>query len=294
MSSEILSLIDSTVPQIWLPRPVCDSFEQAFGLTYDPTTDLYLVNDKTHNQLLGLNPSITFALGNTNNPANMTNIVFPYAAFDLQATYPIYSNSTRYFPIRRAANNTQYTLGRTFLQEAYVIADYERSNFSVHQALFQSPMPAQNIVAIPAVGAVSNTTIAHTNHTLLSTGAIAGIVVGGIIAIILLIALGLCYFRFRRRRGMADGPAIELESAAERRLSRVFVGEELMSEERHEMQNPAVYYEMALKDEPVLMSDDNPVYELAGNRTWDGRQTNEGTRPVTDCEAEIGLMGDED
>lgn len=63
---------------------------------------------------------------------------------------------------------------------------------------------------------------------------------------------------------MADGPAIHLESAAEKRLSRVFVGEELMFEERHEMQNPAVYYEMALKDEPALMSDDNPVYELAG------------------------------
>jgi len=46
---------------------------------------------------------------------------------------------------------------------------------------------------------------------------------------------------------MADGPAIDLESAAGKRLSRVFVGEELMSEERHEMQNPAVYYGMALK-----------------------------------------------
>ena len=71
-------------------------------------------------------------------------------------------------------------------------------------------MPAQNIVAIPAVGAVSNTTITHTDLTSLSTGTIAGIVVGDVIAIILLIALGLYYFRFRR---MADGPAIELESA---------------------------------------------------------------------------------
>jgi hypothetical protein len=28
------------------------------------------------------------------------------------------SNQTRYFPLQRAANDTQYTLGRTFLQEA--------------------------------------------------------------------------------------------------------------------------------------------------------------------------------
>jgi len=56
-----------------------------------------------------------------------SSIVLFYAAFDLQATYLIYNNSTRYFPIRCAAN--EYTLGRTFLQEAYVIANYEHSNF---------------------------------------------------------------------------------------------------------------------------------------------------------------------
>ncbi|OCL08205.1 acid protease [Glonium stellatum] len=286
MSFAILSLIDSTVPHIWLPRAVCDSFEQAFGLTYDPSTDLYLINDQNHKQLLNLNPTVTFALGNTNDPTNTTNIALPYAAFDLQASYPIYNNSTKYFPIRRAANDTQYTLGRTFLQEAYVIADYERSNFSVHQALFQSPMPAQNIVVIPAVGIPSNTTVTHAKHTSLSTGAIAGIVIGGVIAIFLLIALGVYYFRSRRRRGMTNNPVIELEATAEKRLSRVFVGEELMSEERHEMHNPAVYHEMALKDEPVLISDDNPVYELAGDRTWDGRQVNQRTRSVAEVKVE--------
>jgi len=65
-----------------------------------------------------LNPSITFKLGYEIYGGQSINIVLPYAAFDLQANYPIYPKATNYFPIRRASNNTQYVIGRTFLQEA--------------------------------------------------------------------------------------------------------------------------------------------------------------------------------
>lgn len=47
----ILSFIDSTVPEIWLPESACTIFETAFGLQFDPTTNLYLVNDTPHTQL---------------------------------------------------------------------------------------------------------------------------------------------------------------------------------------------------------------------------------------------------
>jgi hypothetical protein len=114
----IFTLIDSTVPEIWLPIPACTIFETAFGLQYDPTTDRYLVNDTIHTQLQNLNPTLTFILGNETSHGETVTITLPYAAFDLQASWPIYSNATNYFPLRRAANNTQYTLGRTFLQEA--------------------------------------------------------------------------------------------------------------------------------------------------------------------------------
>jgi hypothetical protein len=114
----ILSLIDSTVPGIWLPESACTIFEKAFGLTFDPTTNLYLVNDTVHDMLLTLNPVLTFTLGNTISGGETIDIKLPYQAFDLQASWPIYPNATNYFPIRRAENDTQYTIGRTFLQEA--------------------------------------------------------------------------------------------------------------------------------------------------------------------------------
>lgn len=116
----ILSLIDSTVPEIWLPVSACTIFEKAFGLQFDPHTNRYLVNESIHSQLTSLNPVLTFRLGNAISGGESIDITLPYQAFDLQATYPIYPNATNYFPLRRAANDSQYTLGRTFLQEAYV------------------------------------------------------------------------------------------------------------------------------------------------------------------------------
>jgi len=76
------------------------------------------VNSTTRDQLLQLKPQVTFTVGNTADGGRTTPITLPYAAFDLIANHPIYPNATRYFPLRRAANDTQHTLGRTFLQEA--------------------------------------------------------------------------------------------------------------------------------------------------------------------------------
>jgi hypothetical protein len=202
------SVIDSTVPHLWLPEDVCAEFETAFGLTYDPQTELYLVNDTIHEELINRNPTLIFKLINSLQDAttNYTNIELPYAAFDLQASYPYYPNATNYFPIRRAANDTQYVLGRTLLQEAYLIVDYERANFTVAQAAFPEPLPAANVVAIaPPVpsDAASTPTSAPASSSGLSTGAIVGIAIGAVAALILAI---LAFFFFRKRRARLTQP----------------------------------------------------------------------------------------
>lgn len=113
-------LIDSTVPYIYLPEDACAKFEAAFGLQYDESNDIYTINSTAHTALSAMNPSITFTLSNTG--GQTLDIVLPYAAFDLTATFPVITsgNDTNYFPLKRAANDTQYTLGRAFLQEAWV------------------------------------------------------------------------------------------------------------------------------------------------------------------------------
>lgn len=116
-SSSFSALVDSTVPYLYLPIDVCKKFEDAFSITYDNATELYLVNDTLHTQLLSQPANVTFTITNATSQV-MVNITLPYEAFDLMAEYPLVQNAMRYFPLKRSRNDTQNTLGRTFLQEA--------------------------------------------------------------------------------------------------------------------------------------------------------------------------------
>jgi hypothetical protein len=114
----VAASIDSTTPWIWLPQNICEKFEQAFGITWNTDVGAYLVNDTLNSALHKQNTSVVLNLGNSSTvPGQGFNITLPYAAFDLIAGPPLLTNSSRYFPLMRA-NESQYTLGRTFLQEA--------------------------------------------------------------------------------------------------------------------------------------------------------------------------------
>lgn len=118
LNKGVLTFIDATIPHLWLPEDSCALFEKAFGLTYNSTIDRYLVNNTLHTQLQSQNASVSFVLGNQVNGGATVTITLPYQAFDLQVGPPIVDTTQNYFPLRRAANSTQYTLGRTFLQES--------------------------------------------------------------------------------------------------------------------------------------------------------------------------------
>ena len=203
-SAGYYSFIDGIAPHIWLPLAACEVFEKAFGITHDPTTDLYLVNDTLHSHLLSQNASVSFELTMTVGMGPTVTITLPYSSFDLLATadYPGLKNESRYFPIRRAANESQFTLGRTFLQDAYLTVDYERSNFSIQQRIFD-PNAQQNLVAVVpqtiSTGNTTNSTSVVTSNAKqhkLNAGAIAGIAIGA--AAIILLAFGLWTFWKRK------------------------------------------------------------------------------------------------
>lgn len=118
LTSSIHIYIDPTDPNIWLPDAAVDAFESAFDLTLDDSTGLYLVNESHHDQLLASNAEVSFRLSDVLEGGSTVTITLPYQAFDLKAEYPLVENISYYFPLRRAMNESQYTLGRTFLQEA--------------------------------------------------------------------------------------------------------------------------------------------------------------------------------
>ena len=205
LSNDIAALVDTTLPFIWLPLSACQVFEQAFGLVWNDTNQFYLVNDTIHRQLLNQNPTVTFELGNSTLSKASVNITLPYAAFDLQASSPIFPNGTNYFPLRRASSPSQYTLGRAFFQEVYLLVDYEQSNFSISQGLFSANTSA-DIVTIDhstqnrATNATSGSQPSY--HT--SRPIVIGTAVALSVAIVVLSVLAIILFRRFRNRSWSN------------------------------------------------------------------------------------------
>ena len=196
-----MALVDTTVPFIWLPQTICQSFERAFGLTWDPIHNLYSVNDTLHSTLVKKNASISFELSNSGSGGPAVNITLPYASFDLLAIPPLISKPTRYFPLQRANDDQSYTLGRTFFQEAFLTVNFDNSTFTVSQAVHDSNAPT-HIVAMETANTTSplgpSGTVPITKTTPqksgggISSGAIAGIVV--VIILVALAAVGGVWF----------------------------------------------------------------------------------------------------
>jgi hypothetical protein len=192
--------IDSTVAELYLPKEVCSAFEDAFGLKYDNNTQLYLVDDLLHETLKADNATVTFSLGQKFSTNATVDITLPYAAFDHIAKPPYRGlrNATRYFPIRRAEKESQFVLGRTFLQEAYLVVDWERQNFSVSQCNWKwGVQPSIVPILSPAYTGERDT---GSGSGRLSTGAVIGVSIsGGFVFTLLAIATFWWFWRRRAR-----------------------------------------------------------------------------------------------
>jgi hypothetical protein len=248
--------IDSTVSQLWLPRTLCDALENYLGLEYNEPTGLYLVNETARAEMIMRSPEFTFTLAPDATTRRTMNIVLPYATFDQQIGLPVSENRTSYFPIRRAANESQFVLGRTFLQEAYLVTDWDRQTFTLGQSLHHNGVSNNIVPILPK------------KSSRLSTGTIVGIALGGAAVLIGCCILGWWFLRKKRRVTKASHEATglvehypddekradEIEGPHELAVSAQRTGAELETHERSELHEDQIKHQ--------LMS--QPIYELPG------------------------------
>ena len=93
-------------------------------------------------------------------------------------------------------------LGRTFLQEAYIIADYCREKITLYPAVYPEGDIPPNIVTIcppNSTTCISPISLPSRQPTKLFTGSVAGIAVGGVLALLIL-CLGVFYLRTRYKK----------------------------------------------------------------------------------------------
>jgi hypothetical protein len=217
------AVIDSTLPYLFLPSDLCQWFADRYNLTYDGDpaegySGLYYLDEETAGKNQLRTKTITFELadliyGNVN-----TTIDFPYDSFNTVASWAWqFPDTTSIFPIRNATSKTA-VLGRAFLQEAYVSANYEPRpegrTFNVSQAAFPNNGQAETVSIIAARNHAKPT------KSRLGGGAIAGIVVG-VVAALVIAAFALWYFvlRPRRKKKQAEMDEKERENAKVTELS---------------------------------------------------------------------------
>ncbi|UPX11347.1 uncharacterized protein EKO05_0001953 [Ascochyta rabiei] len=123
LNTAIAAVLDTAVPELWLPFNDCDQIASVLNLTYHEDSGRYTLTTAAHNALQSIEGSLKFRIGAGVRTSPAIIIEIPYKAFDLEASWPIFNTTTRYFPLRKTANRTQYALGRVFLQEAYLAVD---------------------------------------------------------------------------------------------------------------------------------------------------------------------------
>ncbi|KAJ4406846.1 hypothetical protein N0V91_004276 [Didymella pomorum] len=262
--------IDSTLPYLILPDCICDQFQETFGLKYDETRNLYFMDDSVHDRNVQQNGTVDIKIAEgTADSFSSTVITLGYPAFDMQLSSATGGNATNYFPIKKSKNGI-YTLGRTFLQEAYIVVDYERLNFTVAPAHYSDPMPAENLVTIfnktYTLGGPENTSNSGGG---LGTGAIAGTVVGIVVAFAIAGVLAFCWWRKRKIKKAAAQQSYETQqidpTLADQEVKYRRVSELTGSDLPHSPKTPlAGYYTADHKSVPPIseMSPDSPPVEL--------------------------------
>ncbi|KAL9584727.1 MAG: hypothetical protein Q9212_001940 [Teloschistes hypoglaucus] len=266
LPSAHLTFIDSTISYIYLPKDACTMFERVFDLSWNSTYGMYLVDDALHRSLLTRNPTFTFTIANSLTEGPTVDILLPYSSFDL-GYLPFFDTPTlRYFPIQPADNDTQLTLGRAFLQEAYVTTDYQRGNFSVSQCKFEESLEQRIVPIVPSGSGTSTTSpqshptgIPNAKHpdSHLTHRQLAGIISGAISGALLLLAI--LYWLYRRWGFKRQNRTITASVASTGAAAQV--------------SEPLQFFENPPELEPVPgvpeMAADHLTRELSGSATLD-------------------------
>ncbi|RYO73833.1 hypothetical protein DL766_010368 [Monosporascus sp. MC13-8B] len=218
VDESVTAVIDSSTPFLWLPSSICDRFADAFNLTWNEALGLYLFDDYNLGRFRSSQDlSVNFTLASIDNANDSSephdqrdvNITISANAFIQTLRYPSMKAMSyrappvHYFPLRRVNDGGKIIIGRTFMQEAYLITDYDMRTFSVHQARFPDD-PLRN-TSIKATPSGNRPHAPHKEHNGLTRDAVAGIVVGASVLGMAIIMMVWWMLRKKKVQGRGDG-----------------------------------------------------------------------------------------
>lgn len=220
-SDSFTAQIDSTTPFLWLPEGICDAFASALNLTYNSTFDLYLLTDGQYESFGAADAyEFVFSLSSFDNTDNfgdplsvpgVVNITIPSRALVGTLKYPYMEEAigygdpaVPYFALRKS--NQSLIIGRSFLQETYLLTQYDKRTYSIHQAQFPDASSTDITTVEQPYGSPYPPPKQTSKGKTLSAGVIGGVVAGSVIgAILAVVAFWMC--RRKRKAKQSQGSA---------------------------------------------------------------------------------------
>ena len=145
-------LMDPASPYLSLPNSTCASITRDLPVTYQAGYGLYFWNttDPRYARITTSPSYLSFTFRLTRSTAstdgNIT-INVPFQLLDLTLDAPLISTPTSYFPCQPPLSGQQYSLGRAFLQAAFIGVNWGNQN-NGEWYLAQAPGP--NIPTLPS------------------------------------------------------------------------------------------------------------------------------------------------
>ncbi|KAI2472726.1 acid protease [Annulohypoxylon bovei var. microspora] len=233
--------VDGCSPYLSLPKSTCDAVAKNLPVTYNEGLGLYYwnTNDPKYTQIVNSASVLEFVFSGDSNTKNVS-ISVPFRHLNLTLSAPLVEQPAQYFPCYTGPSKG-YTLGRAFLQDAFVGANWGTKSWWLAQAPGPN-IPSANVVELADGGSikassndwkeswsgswtaltpeeasssstvsapsVTNTTTADSEEsTGLSTGAKAGIGAGAGVAGLAVLGAIAFFFMRRRKAVAADGAA---------------------------------------------------------------------------------------
>ncbi|KAK8041345.1 hypothetical protein PG994_014352 [Apiospora phragmitis] len=136
--------VDGCSPYLSLPRSTCDAIAQHLPVAYSEDLGLYTwkTDDPKYSQIVGSASALVFTfLGSTN--TDKVSISVPFRHLNLTLDRPLVDSPSPYFPC--FTGSSSYVLGRAFLQDAFVGANWGSRTWFLAQAPGPNVPPA-NVV----------------------------------------------------------------------------------------------------------------------------------------------------
>ncbi|KAI1136833.1 acid protease [Hypoxylon sp. FL0543] len=126
--------VDGCSPYLTLPKSTCDAVAENLPVTYNEGLGLYYwnTNDPKYTQIVSSASALEFVFIGGSNTQNIS-ISVPFRHLNLTLTAPLVDEPTQYFPCYTGPSSS-YTLGRAFLQDAFVGANWNAKSWWLAQA----------------------------------------------------------------------------------------------------------------------------------------------------------------